>query len=245
MTAVARRPAAPAALAHRPSARIVEHWHRTVPIRREWLDAGLATEPADRTAAESSITRIYARHARPRPTFRWVDSPRQALPHLNGLPTHETLHSWVSARSPKGTPPIASDIAAGLSRLRTALDDAADHPDLSAPPRRAGAGQKPWPVLPPVDALNAGVPLREVLRQGVRGGLSTSLAEALAWPIRQSLAPPRTLPVCWYGQQDAPWIAYYDVLRRLGLGHFRLADEDALEDWVLLARSCGWWWPGE
>ncbi|GAA0745359.1 hypothetical protein Drose_19710 [Dactylosporangium roseum] len=26
-------------------------------------------------------------------------------------------------------PPIASDIAAGLSRLRGALDDAADHPD--------------------------------------------------------------------------------------------------------------------
>src|SRR5258705_8343203 len=75
MTAVARREAAPALLGFRPSARIVEHWHRSVPIRREWLDVGLATAPADRTAAESGLCRIYARHARPRPTFRWVDSP--------------------------------------------------------------------------------------------------------------------------------------------------------------------------
>ncbi|UWP87200.1 hypothetical protein Dfulv_24340 [Dactylosporangium fulvum] len=245
MTALARRPAAPAPLATRAPARIVEHWHRTVPIRREWLTAGLSTDPADRAAAESCITRIYERHSRPRPTFRWVDSPRGALPHLTGLPDHEVLQRWISARPPRGVPPIASDIAAGLSRLRSALDAAADHPDLAAPPRRPGKGQQPWPVLPPLEALDAGVPLREVLRHGVREALGTSLAAGLAWPVRAALGPTRTLPIGWYGQQDAPWIAYHDVLRRLGLATYRLADEDVFEDWVLLARSTGWWWPGE
>jgi len=48
-----------------------------------------------------------------------------------------------------------------------------------------------------------------------------------------------------YGQQDSHWIAYYDVLRRLGLARYRSADDKQFEEWATLARSCGWWWPGE
>jgi len=53
------------------------------------------------------------------------------------------------------------------------------------------------------------------------------------------------VPVCWYGQQEASWIAYYDALHRLGLADYQPDDLDHLGYWAALARSCGWWWPGE
>jgi hypothetical protein len=220
------------------------HWHQAVPIRREWHAWALSTAPADRAGAEDCLVRIYRRIGRGRPRIEWVDSPRQALPRLDGLPTHEDLRRWVVGRTPPGRPPLASDLAAALSRLRSALDDGLTHDDLgSAAP--LAKDKKPWPVLPPDEALKLGIPLREVVRQGVRLALETSLADGFYLPIRAVLGIPGTLPVGWYGQQDAGWIAYYDVMRRLGLGRFASADNAALDDWAALARSCGWWWPDE
>jgi len=244
MTAPTRLKAASGLPALRSFDVLAAHWHRAVPIRQEWLGWGLATEPADRTAAERSLIRLYRRLGRSRPRFEWVDSPRQALPRLNGQPTHEDLRGWVVGRPPPGRPPLASDLAAGLSRLRSALDDALTHDDLGSAARLA-KDKKPWPVLPPVDALKVGVPLREVLRQGVRVALETSLGAGFYLPVRAVLGAPGRLPVGWYGQQDAGWIAYYDVLRRLGLGRYAGADDEGLDDWATLARSCGWWWPAE
>ena len=245
MTATARRAAAAPTL--RPSARVVELWHRAEPIRDEWLEVGRSTGPADRATTEHLIAGIYRRQHRRAPVFRWVDSPRQALPLLTGLPTHEVLQSWVLARRPQGTPPVASDIATGLARLRGALDDAVTHPDLTATARKPEKDDrhKPWPVLPPGQAIEAGVPLREVLRQS----LHVPLAAGLTWPVRSALGsvsgPLRTVPVCWYGQQDATWIGGYDMLRKLGLAHYRPHDADQLDEWAALARAGGWWWPGE
>jgi hypothetical protein len=212
-----------------------------VDIRREWLDWGLNTEPADRTGAEQSLTNIYARRSRPRPRFVWVDSPQQALDHLVGLPTHEVLQQWVMARRPPGSPPLASDLAAGLSRLRGTLEECFPESDLDSARATRKRGQ-PWPELPPLDALRAGIPLREVLRQGVRDALRVSFADGFYLPVRAALGP---LPVAWYGQQESFWIAYYDVWRRLGLARYPRADNEHLDDWAALARSCGWWWPGE
>jgi hypothetical protein len=125
-----------------------------------------------------------------------------------------------------------------------ALDEGATHPDLAAvkPLRK---GDKPWPVLPPPQALEAGVPLRLVLRQGVRDALRTALMDSVALRVRAALGPPARVPVCWYGQQDAYWIAHYDALRRLGLAHYSPPESAALDDWATLARTTGWWWPGE
>lgn len=67
----------------------------------------------------------------------------------------------------------------------------------------------------------------------------------MARPVQSALAAPGSLPVAWYGQQEAHWIAYYDALRRLGLARYGPADNDHLDEWATLARSCGWWWPGE
>ncbi len=245
MTAPARLEAARDAQPLQASTVAVQHWRRAEEIGREWLEHGLATKPADRTVAEECLAGIYARHSRRRPRFVWVDSPRQALPLLNGLPTHDVLQQWVMARRPPGPAPFASDLAAGISRLRSALDDGATHPDLDPPRPFRKKKDQPWPVLPPVEALSIGIPLREVLRQGVRNALWTSLVAEVCRPVRAALSAPWTVPVCWYGQQDAYWIAHYDVLRRLGLARYRSDDNDWLDLWAELARSCGWWWPGE
>ncbi|MEJ3745686.1 DUF6745 domain-containing protein [Actinomycetes bacterium KLBMP 9797] len=246
MTAPVRlRAAVPDLIRHREPA--LEQWFHAVEIRQEWLRHGLSTQPADRAVAEQCLTRVYARLARPRPRFVWVESPQQALSSLAGLPTHDVLHAWVRPKPPPGAPPLASDLVMIWSRLRSALD--ACLPIEPAPPRAEKKGKKKdwdWAAMPPADALAAGAPLRTVLRHGVREALRTSLGDGFVLPVRAALAgAAAALPVAWYGQQESSWIAYYDAVRRLGMARFPQSEEDHLEDWAGLARSCGWWWPGE
>ena len=40
-----------------------------------------------------------------------------------------------------------------------------------------------------------------------------------------------------YGQHDAPWLAFADVLEQAG------ADGSEIEPAAEIAQSCGWWWP--
>jgi hypothetical protein len=40
-------------------------------------------------------------------------------------------------------------------------------------------------------------------------------------------------------------VAYYDALHRLGLARYGPAELEHFGHWIALARSCGWWWPGE
>jgi len=237
-----------------------ELWRQAAEIRREWLDVGLTTVPADRPATEAAIAAIYALHGRRRPSFVWVASPRAALPHLAGLPTHETLRAWIRDRRPAGRPPMASEIAAGLSRLRSALADRYSEPPPERPrtQRKKGEG---WPVLPPAEALRHGLPFLEIVRQG---SLLRSLANGVYLPIRAAVGAP--LPVGWYGHQDATWVAHFDILHRLGLAHYGATaltahphtghDNPAGADhpgspgrvfamWQALTRSAGWWWPAE
>jgi hypothetical protein len=244
LTALKRRYAAAGSGPFMPPETFLGLWHKVIPIRREWLHHGLRTEPADRVATEASIAAVYARHARSTPRFVWVESPRQALPLLAGLPTHDDLHGWVMPRRPPGRPPFASDLAAGLSRLRSTLDDCAAFPDYGSGPFARKDG-KSWPVLPPVDAIRAGVPFRVILRQGIYDALWTSLFGGICRPVRAELAAAGPLPVAWYGQQDAPWIGYHDALARMGLARYPAVAAKHLADWATLARSCGWWWPGE
>jgi hypothetical protein len=224
-----------------------EYWLRAADIRREWLGRGLSTEPADRPAAEAALTSVYARLGRPRPRFEWVDSPGRALPLVGEVPSLDVLHAWVTRPPRRGSPPLASDLAAELSRLRGTLDEGLVQPDFDPPSsgrRKDRGGPRVWPVLPPLDALRAGVPFREVLRQGVREALRVSLGDGFCRPVRAALGVP-AVPVCWYGQQEAHWIGYYDAWRRLGLARYGRAEEERLDTWAALARSCGWWWPGE
>ncbi|GIF49601.1 hypothetical protein DFJ67_4115 [Asanoa ferruginea] len=242
MTALARRNDAvlvrSATTAHR------ELWHDSVRIRQEWLDVALSTQPADRATAERCVTAIYARISRPRPRFEWVDSPAKALPLVAGWPTLDDLYRWIRDPLPPGRPPLASDLAAVTAGLRAALSAGVSHADPElTPARQPGKKQEHWPDLPPLDALARGVPLPVVLHQSVRGSLHRSLGKGFRHPVRAALAA--DLPVCWYGQQDACWIGYYDTLQRLGLATFSAGITDHFGQWTDLARSCGWWWPGE
>ena len=220
-----------------------DRWQDAVKIRREWLGHGLSTDPADQSTAEHSLTAIYAKVARPRPRFVWVDSPHQAMRLVSGLPTLDDLYAWVRDPRPRAAPPAASDVAMAASSLRGALSARVVHPDPELTPTRKGKRGDPWPELPPADAFRTGVPLNVVLHQGIHNALHRSLARGLRVPVRNTLDGP--VPVCWYGQHDATWIAYYDALHRLGLANYRPDELEHLGHWTALARSCGWWWPGE
>ena len=217
-------------------------WQEAAKIRQEWLDTGLATRPADRRTAEQALAAIYARISRPRPRFTWVDSPEQAIPLVAGLPTLDGLYAHVRDPLPPGPPPAASDVAMVAARLRGGLSAGVGPGDPELSPARKDDRNRPWPELPPERAIEAGVPLGVVLHQGIRVALHRSLADGFRTPVRAALGP---VPVCWYGQQDAAWIAYYDALHRLGLARYRPDELEHLGHWAALARSCGWWWPGE
>jgi Domain of unknown function (DUF6745) len=245
LTAPARRHDAAAPVADSRGRRAHGLWQDASKIRREWLDHGLSTQPADRRTAEHSLTAIYARISRRRPRFAWVDSPVQAIPLVTGLPTLDQLYSWIRDVRPRGAPPLASDLAMVSSQLRGALSAGLSHADPELSPARQGKRNEPWPELPPSQALDDGVPLGVVLHQGIRTALHRSLAHGFRAPVRTALAGRGPVPVCWYGQHDAAWVAYYDVLHRLGLASYQPDDLDHLGHWTALARSCGWWWPGE
>ncbi len=131
------------------------------------------------------------------------------------------------------------------SQLRGALSAGVTHTDPELSPLRRSKTTQPWPELAPHQALNNGVPLAVVLHQGVRTALHRSLAHGYYLPVRAALAADGPMPACWYGQQEACWIAYYDVLRRLNLARYGPEATEHLDIWAGLARSCGWWWPGE
>ena len=247
-----RSDAAVTAVAY-PGKRVLQLWDEAVSIRQEWLGHGLSTDPADRPTAEHAIAGIYARVGRPRPHVEWVDSPAKALPLIAGLPTLDVLYRWIRDPLPPGSPPLASDLAALVSSLRSALWEGLADPDpeLSAPRRRKRERNEPWPDLPPREALAAGVPLGVVLDRGVRRSLFRSLANGCYLRVRAALADGGpvagggSVPVCWYGQHDASWVAYYDALGRLGLARYAPPVLGHFNEWADVVRSCGWWWPDE
>lgn len=172
----------------------------------------------------------------------WVSSPREAIPLVAGLPTLEQLYAFVRDPRPRGKPPLASDLAVVVSRLRGRLDAAVD-PELS--PARKDKHNKPFPDLPPRESFDAGVPFGVVLHRGVHDALHRSLGVGYRFRVRDTLRADGAVPACWYGQQDAAWVAYYDVLERLRLARFGSEEREQLGHWAALVRSCGWWWPGE
>jgi hypothetical protein len=245
LIAPTRHPVAALPLVARRSATVHDLWRDVPTIRQEWLSHGLSTQPADRPAAEHTLTAIYARLSRPRPRFIWVASPCQALPLVAGWPTLDQLYADVRRPKVPGKPPLASDLAMLVSQLRGRLSAAVSHTDPELSPTGKGKRRDPWPELPPLRALDTGVPLGVVLHQGLHIALYRSLARGFRTPIRNALSTHGPAPVCWYGQQEANWIAYYDTLHRLGLASYTPADLAHLGEWAALTRTTGWWWPGE
>lgn len=211
-------------------ARALDLWFEAVEIRNEWQSHALRAEPADREAAERAITSLYALVGRPKPRFDWTGSPSVAASLV--LPTVNTLSS-------NGPWPFESELATLGSALRDRLDrDVRGDPN----PWQEWLPPRPPPPADPVTTLLERGDLRSLLHRGIRTVLRTQL-EPITRRIRSEL--PDGLGLHWYGQQEADWIAHYDVHRRvLGTRHAP-EDEAQFELWATIARSCGWWWPRE
>jgi hypothetical protein len=221
----ARRGQRPRSLPHHP-ARDLELWWRAVELRTEWQGRALCTTPADRQAAESAVTGLYALLGRPRPEFVWATSPAAGLRLLPPAPPITSNSPWR----------LENQLASQVTALRRRLDS------------RIGVRRVPHfdPVQPPSDpeaALRSGVPLRTVLTEGLLDALRRDVRDRIAGPIRAEVAQPPGL--VWYGQFEADWVAYYDVLQQTGDVSCTAEELAQLELWAVLARSCGWWWPRE
>ena len=91
------------------------------------------------TVCASVSTEIYAGISRPRPRFAWVASPCQALPLIAGWPTLGQLFALIRDLHQRGKPPLASDLAMSVSRMRGALSAWVVHADPALSPVRCQA----------------------------------------------------------------------------------------------------------
>lgn len=236
----------------------VEKIRLAVTLRNEWLAFGLSTEPADRPAAESAVTKLYAMAGAPPPAFEWVPSPLAALHAVQAArsryPAIETRRLLTD--QPWREMPVAARLASLESSLRSRLD---------ARIRRAAVV---WPGSPrastgtvsmyrPEDAVLSGISDRSIVVVTTGQSLRGTLTDAVVAPLRAALAQaigkaadedqlkPAGGVIAFRGQHDASWIGYYDTRRRAGFGGYASADLSELDVWATLARSAGWWWPGE
>ena len=181
-------------------------------LGNEWLCHALSTEPADREAAETAITTLYALTGEPPPEFVWVDSPQHAA---------RILRPAVRTAGPPW--PVESRIATLHYGTR---DNLAQKVPL---PAFRWTTQPPPPPSSLARARNRVYVKLNAVRDSVAGVLKSEL------DVRVGL--------CWYGQQEADWIAFFQTCQLIGDVHFRQSDLDVLEILAAIAKSCGWWWP--
>ncbi|RNL87694.1 hypothetical protein EFW17_02100 [Halostreptopolyspora alba] len=220
---------------------------RATQIRDEWLGHALSTLPADRPATEAAITELYETIGQRPPRFRWVDSPAamaRLAPEESPDPAPVRLRA-ADSRNRVSEWPTASRLATQMMDLRRGLDRLVNA-------RLAGAPVPPGlrrtaRDIPPEDALGRGMPLRPLLEIAVGDPLQASVGDAVAGPLRTAFTTLAGRPVgpVWSGQHEAPWVARYDTWRRLGMLPVSADRGRRLDLWASLARSCGWWWPGE
>jgi hypothetical protein len=227
-----------------------------VTLRNEWLAFGLSTEPADRPAAESAVTRLYAMAGASPPAFEWVPSPLAALHAVRAarsrFPAVGTRHV---ADQPWRETPVAPRLAGLESSLRSRLDARIRRAEVAWPAWWPGTGSA-W-MYRPEDAISSGISDRDIVVVTAGQSLRGTLTDAVAVPLRAALSEAigkaadddrlttQGGVIAFRGQHDAAWIGYYDIRRRAGFGGYASDDLSELDVWATLAKSAGWWWPGE
>ncbi|RJL22711.1 DUF6745 domain-containing protein [Bailinhaonella thermotolerans] len=202
-------------------------------IRDEWLGWGLCALPADRVAAEAAVTRIYDLIGHRPPRFVWAESPSAAMalappaPLVRGVRVPARQADW----------PVPYRIANLRSGLRRRL-------------QRRIFGPPPAYVWDPWGHRigSGGPPAWDLVDREVGNPLGVSLGDSLLFPLRAALvaeAGESPAALAWHGQHEAGWFAAYDAWRRVTGRSFGPADDELLDLWAALARSCGWWWPRE
>ncbi|MFW6691034.1 DUF6745 domain-containing protein [Streptomyces sp. MAR4 CNX-425] len=220
-----------------------------VALRDEWLGHALSTLPADRPAAEAALTGLYRLAGAPPPRFRWIPSPAAARPVLRDEQPAFPRPRLRAAEAPARWSgwPVASRLASLESALRTRLNRR-----VARPGHLWRGNRPPWSLAArttaPEDGLADGYPLRDILWTTVHGPLHTSLLDGPRHAIRTALTPATgTEPggLTFHGQHDAHWIGHHDVQARLGLAPNPAEDARQFALWAAVARSAGWWWPGD
>ncbi|WP_407562468.1 DUF6745 domain-containing protein [Streptomyces sp. 184] len=218
-----------------------------VALRDEWLGHGFSTLPADRPAAEAALTGLYRLVGTPPPRFVWIPSPAAAPPVLRAEQPAFARPRLRAAEAPARWAgwPVASRLASLQSALRTRLDR-----HVRSPAHLWLGGRPPWylaaDTVAAEDGLHGGYALRDILWTAVHDPLHTSMLDGPRPAIRTALmSDAEPLGLTFHGQHDAHWIGHYDVQARLGLAPFPPGDTRQLALWADLARSAGWWWPGE
>ncbi|WP_211245934.1 DUF6745 domain-containing protein [Actinomadura oligospora] len=215
---------------------------RAIRIRDEWIDEGLSALPADRPAAEAAISELYTRVRRPVPRFVWVPSPAAATdagvsarptlpPRFDALPRHRD--DW----------PTAGLIAAQYARLGYRIGEV-----VSLRRRRYGTYLfDPWRTDAPEQAVRQGTDAMLVVSRAVIPALTRTVRDSVLVPLRDLLNSEGGDPSGYscFGQHGVHQVGAYDLWRRSGLLRFRPEESEALDVWTALARSCGWWWPGD
>jgi hypothetical protein len=228
-------------------------WRQVRAVRDEFIAASRCTDPADRSAAEAAIGRIHELAGLAVPRFIWCASPASA--HL----AMRVLAEDAGAAMPGGP-------CTGLllqweqveNSLRRSLDDATG---FRRPAERFSV-MRYRPVtadfsgllddaihdlLGPFGTL-PGRRYDEVLQGPLGDSVRDSLA-GLAWPPpgkRVSSSGPQP---AWQSPlatgQHYDKVIEYEVPRRLGIVSYDARDSEWLDQWCVLARSCGWWWSFE
>ena len=194
----------------------------------------------------------------PPPAFEWVPSPLAALHAVRAArsryPVIETR--YLLSGQPGREMPVAARLASLGTSLRSRLDARIRRAAVAWPPSREdNAGTVS--MYRPEDAVLSGISDRFIVVVTAGQSLRGTLTDAVAAPLRAALARAigkaadddqlRTAGgvIAFRGQHDASWIGYYDTRRRAGFGGYASSDLSELDAWATLAKSAGWWWPGE
>ncbi|MEV5574035.1 DUF6745 domain-containing protein [Spirillospora sp. NPDC052269] len=220
----------------------LDNVRQAIRIRDEWIEQGLCALPADRPAAEAAISELYARVRRPTPRFVWVPSPaavRDAGASVRQMPPPR----YDELPRQRDDWPAASLISALNARLSLRMGEALrlQHQRLSR------FLSDPWRREAPEQAVRQGTDVRLVVSEAVIPALARTVRDSLLFPLRDVLGSEAGDPFGYacYGQHSAHQVGEYDIWRRSGLLRLRPEEVEQLEVWMALARSCGWWWPGD
>ncbi|WP_246249452.1 DUF6745 domain-containing protein [Actinomadura litoris] len=207
----------------------------------DWQSAAFGTGPADRGRAEAGVAAAYASAGLDAPArFVWVPSPARGAAAAAVLAGHGDalraagLDDLVDrAQGDLGAGSAGSAGASVLAEVRTRPWEAARSAACSE------QGPEQWPR---VWGESGGLLWNQVQSLVTRvraaigdlaggGGEDASAAQNEAGTLLRAATLDAVL-----GQHDAPWLALFESLGRLGGPLAGLAE---------VARSAGWWWPYE
>ncbi|MRH86474.1 hypothetical protein GFY24_03140 [Nocardia sp. SYP-A9097] len=214
-------------------------------LRDDWLRVGLSPEPADRDAAEYAVTELYRLVGALPPEFVWAPSPTAAVAMLRSDPNGPPGFVYPPTNIPFRNWPFPQRLSGAKYSMRTRLTALTGYEPESWNTRSRITEQE-WATKTPRELLAAGATVRRIIDSMVHRPLQESLRDNLYHPMRAEFLGPgdRRPEALGYEQYDTWTVAFHQLCRTAGFAEYRPDDAHQLDQWVTLARSTGWWWPG-